>query len=104
MSPEFLAGIDLGDRVPQKLTRELAETADVVVTMGSPTTSTYVPGKRYIYWDLPDPKGQPIAEVRTLLDDIARRTAALIGQGRTGDRHKIRITRVSTVPGEPRSR
>ena len=52
-------GIDLADRRPQLLTRELAEQADVVVTMGCGDACPYIPGKRYIDWDLPDPKGRP---------------------------------------------
>ena len=51
-------GIDLADRRPQRLTRELAERADVVVTMGCGDACPYIPGKRYLDWDLPDPKGR----------------------------------------------
>lgn len=50
-------GIDLADRTPQRLTRELAEQADVVVTMGCGDECPYIPGRRYIDWDLPDPSG-----------------------------------------------
>jgi arsenate reductase (thioredoxin) len=71
-------GIDLSDRRPQLLTRELAEQADVVVTMGCGDACPYIPGKRYIDWDLPDPKGRPIAEVRATRDDIARRVQELV--------------------------
>jgi protein-tyrosine-phosphatase len=71
--------IDLADRVPQKLTRELAEQADVVVTMGCGDQCPYIPGKRYVDWDLPDPKGRPVDEVRITRDDIALRVDALIG-------------------------
>jgi protein-tyrosine-phosphatase len=70
-------GIDLADRRPQLLTRELAEQADVVVTMGCGDACPYIPGKRYIDWQLPDPKGQPIETVRTTRDEIAQRVAAL---------------------------
>ena len=73
-------GIDLSDRIPQKLTRELAEQADVVVTMGCGDERPYIPGKRYIDWDLPDPKGRPIDEVRATRDDIARRVDALLDE------------------------
>jgi len=52
----------------------------VIVTMGCGDQCPYVPGKRYIDWDLPDPKGRPIAEVRVIRDDIARRTLALIDE------------------------
>jgi protein-tyrosine-phosphatase len=72
--------IDLSDRVPRKLDRELAEEADVVVTMGCGDECPYIPGKRYIDWDLPDPKGRPIDEVRTTRDDIAERVEALIAE------------------------
>jgi arsenate reductase len=71
-------GIDVSDRVPRKLTRELAERADVVVTMGCGDECPYVPGKRYVDWDLEDPKGRPLDEVRATRDDIARRVAALV--------------------------
>ncbi len=72
--------IDLSDRVPQKLTREQAERADIVVTMGCGDECPYIPGKRYIDWELPDPKGRPIAEVRATRDDIDRRVTALIAE------------------------
>jgi arsenate reductase (thioredoxin) len=73
-------GIDLSDRVPQKLTRELAEHADVVVTMGCGDECPYIPGKRYIDWDPPDPKGRPVEEVRATRDDIAQRVRALVSE------------------------
>jgi arsenate reductase len=71
-------GIDLADRTPQRLTNELAEQADVVVTMGCGDACPYIPGKRYIDWDLADPKGRPIDEVRATRDDIARRVEELL--------------------------
>jgi protein-tyrosine-phosphatase len=73
-------GIDLSDRTPQRLTDELAEQADVLVTMGCGDTCPYFPGKRYIDWDLPDPKGRPIDEVRATRDEIGRRVHELIVQ------------------------
>ena len=66
-------GIDLADRRPQALTDDLSRWADVVVTMGCGDECPYLPGKRYIDWDLPDPKGRPLEEVRGIRDDIARR-------------------------------
>jgi protein-tyrosine-phosphatase len=69
--------IDLSGRRPQLLTAELAEQADVVVTMGCGDACPYIPGKRYIDWELPDPKGLPISEVTGIRDDIARRVTAL---------------------------
>jgi protein-tyrosine-phosphatase len=70
--------IDLADRKPQLLTRGLAEQADLVVTMGCGDACPYIPGKRYIDWDLPDPKGRPLADVRTTREEISRRIAALL--------------------------
>src|SRR5919204_5772725 len=57
-------GIDLSQRRPRALTRELAEQADVVVTMGCGDECPYIPGKRYVDWELPDPAGLPLDEVR----------------------------------------
>jgi arsenate reductase len=71
-------GVDLAGRRPQRLTFELAEQADVVVTMGCGDACPYIPGKRYIDWELADPKGRPIDEVRTTRDDIARRVSELV--------------------------
>ena len=80
-------GIDLAGRRPRALTPELAERADVIVTMGCGDECPYVPGKRYLDWDLPDPKGRPIGEVRATRDDIVRRVEALVAEleaGRSG--------------------
>ena len=73
-------GIDLSARTPQKLTDELAEWADIVVTMGCSDACPYIPGTRYIDWELPDPKGKPVDEVRAILDDIQQRVNALAGE------------------------
>jgi arsenate reductase len=70
-------GIDLSDRHPQLLTIELAQQADVVVTMGCGDACPYIPGKRYVDWGLPDPKDRPIEEVRAIRDEIACRCGAL---------------------------
>lgn len=71
-------GIDLGDRRPQRLTQELTERADVVVTMGCGDACPFVPGVRYIDWDLPDPKGQSTDAVRATRDEIERRVTELV--------------------------
>src|SRR4051812_29541310 len=71
-------GVDVSARRPQRLTHELAQRADLVVTMGCGDTCPYIPGKRYIDWDLPDPKGQPIDAVRATRDEIGRRVEALV--------------------------
>jgi arsenate reductase len=70
--------IDLADRRPQLLTTELAAEADVVVTMGCGDACPYIPGKRYIDWELPDPKGRPLDEVRAIRDEIDRRVGLLL--------------------------
>ena len=70
--------LDLSDRTPRELTTELAVQADVVVTMGCGDACPYIPGKRYVDWDLPDPKGRPPEEVRATRDEIVRRVAALV--------------------------
>jgi protein-tyrosine-phosphatase len=62
------------------LTRELAEQADVVVTMGCGDECPYIPGKRHLDWDLPDPKGRPIEQVRTIRDEVRQRVQALVEQ------------------------
>jgi arsenate reductase (thioredoxin) len=73
-------GIDLSDRKPQRLTDELAARADVLVTMGCGDTCPYFPGKRYIDWDLPDPKGRPVDEVRATRDEIRSRVRDLVAE------------------------
>jgi protein-tyrosine-phosphatase len=72
--------IDLADRTPRALTRELAEQADVVVTMGCGDECPYIPGKRYVDWDLEDPRGRPLEEVRATRDDIERRVNELVAE------------------------
>jgi arsenate reductase len=71
-------GIELTDREPKLLTRELAEQADVVVTMGCGDECPYIPGRRYVDWELEDPKGRPLDEVRATRDDIDRRVRELV--------------------------
>jgi arsenate reductase len=73
-------GADLADRRPRALTRELAEWADVVVTMGCGDECPYIPGKRYLDWDLPDPQGRPLDEVRATRDEIEARVSDLLAE------------------------
>jgi arsenate reductase (thioredoxin) len=80
--PEVIAvmrevGVDLSVRRPRHLTPELAEWADVVVTMGCGDECPYVPGKRYLDWDLPDPKRLPVPQVRVIRDEIDDRVRTL---------------------------
>jgi arsenate reductase len=69
---------DLSGRTPQLLTRELVEQADVVVTMGCGDACPVIPGKRYVDWDLKDPKGLPIEQVEEICFDIAARVKWLV--------------------------
>ena len=72
--------IDLADRTPKALDREMAERADVVVTMGCGDECPYIPGKRYIDWDLRDPKGLPVDQVRAIRDEIGERVGRLVAE------------------------
>lgn len=71
-------GVDLADRVPHRLERADAEWADVVVTMGCGDACPYIPGKRYVDWELDDPSGKPLDEVRAIREQVAGRIAALV--------------------------
>lgn len=73
-------GIDLAARVPRKLSTADAEWAEIVVTMGCGDKCPYVPGVRYLDWELDDPKGRPIEEVRATRDEIERRVVELIAE------------------------
>ncbi|MEA2668732.1 MAG: hypothetical protein QOJ33_1666, partial [Chloroflexota bacterium] len=63
---------------PQKLTDDLGQWADVVVTMGCGDECPYIPGKRYIDWDLADPAEKPLADVRAIRDEIKTRVSDLV--------------------------
>ena len=83
--PEVIAvmdeiGLDLRGETPKLLSRELAEWADVVVTMGCGDACPYIPGKRYLDWELEDPKGQSVDAVRATRDEIARRIDGLLAE------------------------
>jgi arsenate reductase len=71
--------VELSDRVPRVLTNELAQWADVVVTMGCGDACPVIPGKRYIDWELQDPRDLSIEEVREIRDDIKQRVRHLVG-------------------------
>jgi arsenate reductase (thioredoxin) len=73
-------GIDLRDRRPQRLTRALAEQADLVITMGCGDECPVIPGTRYIDWDLPDPADQPVSTVRKIRDEINTRVNDLVAR------------------------
>jgi arsenate reductase len=71
-------GIDLADAKPQLLTRELAEGATALITMGCGDECPVVPGVKRDDWALPDPKGQPIERVREIRDEVQRRVRNLL--------------------------
>jgi arsenate reductase (thioredoxin) len=73
-------GVDVSGRSPRRLERGDAHWADVVVTMGCGDECPYVPGKRYVDWELEDPAGRPLKEVRRIRDEIARRVEALVSE------------------------
>ena len=73
-------GIDLEGVVPRLLTVDDVQVADVVVTMGCGDACPVFPGVRYLDWELTDPAGRPIEEVRAIRDDIDRRVADLVAE------------------------
>jgi arsenate reductase len=72
--------IDISVERPKKLTDAMARGVDVIVTMGCGDACPVYPGKRYVDWELPDPAGRPVEEVRSIRDDIARRVDALLAE------------------------
>jgi protein-tyrosine-phosphatase len=72
-------GIDLSKELPKRLSTEAVEAADVVVTMGCGDACPVFPGKRYLDWDLPDPSGLPVSEVRPIRDRIDTLVRELLG-------------------------
>ena len=73
-------GIDIAANTPAILTTEAVRESDVVITMGCGDTCPIFPGKRYEDWDLTDPAGRPIEEVRPIRDEIKRRVEALLAE------------------------
>ena len=73
-------GIDISQGVPQLMTTEQVRDSDVVITMGCGDVCPIFPGKRYEDWQLADPKGRPLEEVRPIRDDIKRRIEALLAE------------------------
>ena len=71
-------GIDLSHQFPKPLTDEVVRAADAVITMGCGDACPVYPGKRYLDWDLPDPAGKPLEEVRQIRDEIGRRVHGLL--------------------------
>ena len=73
-------GIDLSKEYPKPLTNEAVKAADVVITMGCGDACPIFPGKRYLDWELADPAGRSVEEVREIRDEIDRRVHELVGE------------------------
>ena len=73
-------GVDITAHTPKRWTDETIGAADVIVTMGCGDECPYVPGKRYLDWELDDPAGKPVEEVRPVRDEIERRVRALMAE------------------------
>jgi arsenate reductase (thioredoxin) len=73
-------GIDISKEFPKPLTDEVVRAADVVITMGCGDACPVYPGKRYLDWELPDPAGKPIDEVRPIRDEIDARVRTLLDE------------------------
>ena len=73
-------GLDVSREHPTPLTGDAIQAADVVITMGCGDTCPVYPGQRHLDWDLPDPAGLPLEEVRPIRDEIARRVGQLLDE------------------------
>ena len=73
-------GLDASKEFPKPLTDEMARTADVIITMGCGDACPVYPGKRYLDWELTDPAGKDIDDVRPIVADIDRRVQALVAE------------------------
>ena len=73
-------GLDPDQQFPKPLTDEAARAADVIVTMGCGDACPVYPGKRYLDWELTDPAGKSVEEVRPIVDDIDERVRKLLAE------------------------
>jgi arsenate reductase len=73
-------GVDISREIPKPLGPGQAEAADIVITMGCGDACPVFPGKRYLVWELPDPAGLTVEQVRPIRDDIAAQVRALLGE------------------------
>ncbi len=81
-------GIDLFGQSPKVLTTQAVQESDVVITMGCGDACPYFPGKRYLDWQLADPAGGSLAQVRPIRDEIEARVRALIQEISRQESHK----------------
>jgi arsenate reductase len=84
-------GIDIGGQLPQPWADEIIRAADVIVTMGCGDACPVFPGKRYVDWELDDPAGKSVEEVRPIRDDLEQRVRGLMSE--LGVQPKTRETR-----------
>ena len=73
-------GIDLSKEFPKPLTTEAVRGSDVIIKMGCGDACPIFPGKRYLDWDLPDPAGKPLDQIRPIRDEIDRRVQKLVAE------------------------
>jgi protein-tyrosine-phosphatase len=73
-------GIDIAAETPRRWTEEMIGSVDVVVTMGCGDTCPYVPGTRYVDWEIEDPAGKDLDLVRPIRDELERRVKALLAE------------------------
>ena len=71
-------GLDVSREFPKMLTTDLAREADVVITMGCGDACPFLPGTRYLDWELDDPAGLSVDEARPIVAEIDRRVRALL--------------------------
>jgi protein-tyrosine-phosphatase len=77
-------GIDITAEIPKILTADAVRGSDVVVTMGCGDACPFLPGKRYLDWELPDPAGRGVEAVRPIRDEIEQRVRGLLAELRIG--------------------
>jgi arsenate reductase (thioredoxin) len=73
-------GVDISEELPQPWSDEIVRAADVVVTMGCGDACPVYPGKRYVDWELDDPAGKAVEDVRPIRDDIEQRVRGLMAE------------------------
>jgi protein-tyrosine-phosphatase len=73
-------GLDISREYPKPLTGDKVQAADIVITMGCGDACPVFPGKRYLDWDLPDPAGLSVEQVRPIREQIRQRVTALLAE------------------------
>jgi arsenate reductase len=73
-------GLDISREFPKPLTADKVQAADIVITMGCGDACPVYPGRRYLDWDLPDPAGRTLDQVRPIRDDLERRVGELLAE------------------------